>query len=264
MNTQVKGFLDRYIDWLRSACSESDQGDGWFALSFPFLDRHNDYLEVYARESGDGFLITDDGRTIRDLKHSGIDLTTAGKRRAIAESILSGFGLDPGLIANGKIKAVAEEEEFPAKLQGVLAAMLGIDSLAHTSPPNVVALFKDHVADWFSAIGARAAKAPPLVGRSSVVHNFDFVVPRTKGGPPGIVQAIKSPDRIHLQSYTFSVIDTRESPSFQSGELRGAEFFAVLNDERLLKDKDYFALLDNGITTIEWSRREGHAGKFAA
>ncbi len=50
----------------------------------PFLDRHNDALQIYARRENGGFLLTDDSYTVHDLQASGCALNT-DKRRDLSE-----------------------------------------------------------------------------------------------------------------------------------------------------------------------------------
>ncbi len=131
MNTETKGLVETYLAWLRERSSEREIEGGWHELTLPFLDRHNDHLLVYVRRGHDGLLITDEGRTIGDLKRVGCDLKASPKRRAIAEGILRGLGLDPDLLDQGEIKTAAVDGEFPGRLHRMLMSMLAIDGLAH-------------------------------------------------------------------------------------------------------------------------------------
>ena len=61
-------------------------------LTTPFLDRHNDHIQVYAERHGDDIVLSDDGYVLADLRTSGLELTTA-KRKAVLDSTLNGFGV---------------------------------------------------------------------------------------------------------------------------------------------------------------------------
>ena len=50
----------------------------------PYLDRHNDQLQIYATKTNGHFALTDDGYIIQDLQSSGCDLKTE-RRRTLSE-----------------------------------------------------------------------------------------------------------------------------------------------------------------------------------
>ena len=61
-------------------------------ITTPYLDRHNDCLQIYAGKIGEGFILTDDGYVLDDLAQAGVD-ATSGKRRLLLEETLNGFGV---------------------------------------------------------------------------------------------------------------------------------------------------------------------------
>jgi hypothetical protein len=67
MTSETKSLVDRYIDWLREKSSEEDLEGDWKLLTIPFLDRHNDALQVFVGPGHEGLRITDEGRIIRRL-----------------------------------------------------------------------------------------------------------------------------------------------------------------------------------------------------
>jgi len=42
---EIEGLLERYAEWIGEHASLR-QVDGWVQVTLPFLDRHNDYLQV--------------------------------------------------------------------------------------------------------------------------------------------------------------------------------------------------------------------------
>lgn len=148
MASESKSLVDRYIDWLREKTSEEDLEGDWKLLTVPFLDRHNDSLQVFVGPGRDGLRITDEGRTIRDLRQAGCDLKPASRRREIAEEILRGLGLEPDILKDGIIKTTAVNGEFASKLHRTLLSMLAIDGLANLSSQNVATRFKEDVEGW--------------------------------------------------------------------------------------------------------------------
>jgi len=257
MNTETNGLVERYVQWLREKSSERELDGGWKALTLPFLDHHNDHLEVYVRQESDGLRITDDGRIARDLKQIGCDLKVRTKRRAIAEKILKGLGFTPDLLDKGELTKTAVNGDFPQELHSILSSMLALDGLANTAQSSVVVPFKEEVANWFKSAGVHAEADARFVGHSGVSHEFDFQIPQTKIKRAKVVHSIAVPDRVHIQSFTYSVIDIRD-------ELNGnsPEFYAFINDNVLKGKKQYLALLSHDIEPMWWSRRDEYLGKL--
>ena len=48
MIEEVQVLLDRYVAWLKDK-STLRQIDDWVQITTPYLDRHNDYLQIYAK-----------------------------------------------------------------------------------------------------------------------------------------------------------------------------------------------------------------------
>lgn len=257
MAIDTKNLVDAYLGWLRDNATERDLDGGWKEITFPYLDRHNDFLRIFARLDRDGLLLTDDGKTIQDLKHSGCDLKAKTKRRGAAEKILRGMGLEPALLDDGKISTTAVNGDLPWKIHGLLMSMLAIDGLANSSSPNVATLFKEEVHDWLGDIGATIKQAV-YTGKSGAQHEFDFMVPGKGGHPDQIIQAISAPDRVHIQSFTYEVIDIREV----EGQDKLA-FYALFNDDAFPGRKQWLTLDSYGIHPLKWSNRSTIATRLA-
>ena len=67
MMNEIQDLLDAYHAWLkdRTALRRIEE---WVEITTPYLDRHNDYLQIYAKRANGGLLLTDDGYTIEDLE----------------------------------------------------------------------------------------------------------------------------------------------------------------------------------------------------
>jgi hypothetical protein len=67
MIDELSKMLDEYATWLRDKSLLRQVGHDSIVITTPYLDRHNDYIQIYARRSGGSFLLTDGGDTIADL-----------------------------------------------------------------------------------------------------------------------------------------------------------------------------------------------------
>src|SRR5258705_7811493 len=92
MIDEVRGLLDKYAQWLRDKSILREVNDQYVEITTPYLDRHNDYTQIYVRKDDSGFVLTDGGDTIQDLRASGCDLETS-KRRELLGAALNGFGV---------------------------------------------------------------------------------------------------------------------------------------------------------------------------
>ncbi|OYV12186.1 MAG: hypothetical protein CG440_1691, partial [Methanosaeta sp. NSM2] len=54
---EIISLMDQYIEWLRGKTSLR-QVDDWIEITTPYLDRHNDYLQIYARRNNGSYVLT--------------------------------------------------------------------------------------------------------------------------------------------------------------------------------------------------------------
>ena len=74
--TVIQRLLDQYVAWKKDK-PVLREVNGWTEITTPYLDRHNDYLQIYARREDNNFVLTDDGYVIEDLQQSGCTLELA-------------------------------------------------------------------------------------------------------------------------------------------------------------------------------------------
>jgi len=56
----IQPWIDKYVAWLKDKTSLRQLED-WIEITTPYLDRHNDHLQIYAKRLNGGYLLTDDG-----------------------------------------------------------------------------------------------------------------------------------------------------------------------------------------------------------
>ncbi len=83
--------MNQYWTWLREQ-TRLREIDEWIEITTPYLDRHNDYLQIYVKRSDGGFVLTDDGYVLEDLEQSGCKIDS-DKRQALLKMTLNGFGI---------------------------------------------------------------------------------------------------------------------------------------------------------------------------
>src|SRR5438093_11227809 len=108
---ECQRLISDYLRWLKEGLEVSELEGGGCKIATPFLDRHNDEIEIYVERRNGGLLLTDDGYTLSDLEASGMTLST-GKRKAHLQTILNGFGVQ---LQGDELQAHASPHDFPQK-----------------------------------------------------------------------------------------------------------------------------------------------------
>ncbi|MCY2924052.1 MAG: DUF1828 domain-containing protein [Planctomycetota bacterium] len=184
MIDEIQELLDRYVAWLRDKTSLRLLSDNWVEITTTYLDRHNDYLQIYARKHNGGFVLTDDGYTIEDLKQNGCKLDSP-KRQDLLRMTLAGFGIQND---EGSLGVSASGENFALRKHNLVQAMLAVNDLFFLAVPMVASLFYEDVVSWMDATEIRYTPNVKFTGKSGYDHLFDFVIPKSSKRPERGVQ----------------------------------------------------------------------------
>jgi len=122
MTKSCKNLVNAYIEWLRQNISIKEI-NGIYEITTPFLDRHNDHLQIYVKKSDGGLILTDNGQTITNLRLSGFEFTP--EKRQILNSNLKSFGIQ---LIDEELVAKTTPEDFPQKKHNLIQAILYISS----------------------------------------------------------------------------------------------------------------------------------------
>ncbi len=193
-----------------------------------------------------GYVLTDDGYIIDDLRNAGCEITTP-KRRQILEAVLNGFGVR---MSGESLEIEATQKTFSLRKHNLIQAMLAVGDLFYLAQPSVAAVFSEDVSDWLRREDIRYTPNVRFSGRSGLDHHFHFVIPASQRQPERIVQAINHPDRNSAEIVAFAWMDTRDTrPS-------GSTAFAVLNDRQRRTPTDILdALQRYEVEPLLWSQR---------
>ena len=251
---KTENLVDQYYAWLKSKTSWREI-NGWTEITTPYLDRHNDYLQIYLRQNGDEWELTDDGETLTDLVQSGCELDTP-RRKALLQATLNGFGVQ---LADGAIAVKAKQESFALRKHNLIQAILAVNDLFYLARASVESFFFEDVALWLDESDIRYTQRVKFSGKTGYDHLFDFVVPKSKREPERILRAVNNPVKDQANSVILSWVDTKETrPS-------GSVAFAILNDrERPISDGVVTALRSYDIMPLPWSKRDEFKERLAA
>jgi hypothetical protein len=252
---EIQKLLDDYRVWLKDKMTLREVNGSWVEITTPYIDRHNDALQIYARRENGGFVLTDDSYIIHDLESSGCSLNTA-KRQDLLKMTLNGFGVK---LNNEALEIHASPENFPARKHNLVQAMLAVNDLFYLAKPMVESLFYEDVIAWLDANDVRYTPKVKFTGTSGYDHLFDFVIPKSRRQPERIVQAINRPTRDTAESFMHGWSDTREVRPHDS------KAYAVLNDiEQPIAGSVIDALRNYAIQPVPWSQRDEVVAELAA
>lgn len=254
---ECQKLIDSYVDWLRRGLSVEQIGDAC-ELTTPFLDRHNDHLQVYAVRKNGNIELSDDGYTLADLKTGGLELTSQ-RRKSLLQSILGGLGVQTDGIS---IKVEASPENLGKRMHSLVQAMLAINDMFMIAQPRVATFFFEDVRDYLDRHQVRYSERVKLAGKSGFDHAIDFLIPPSPKRPERIVQAISAPKKENIFAYLWSLEDTRRA---RASERQEPEAYAFLNDQEQAVGGDLIeALQAYQVTPAPWSDREKYAEPLSA
>lgn len=253
---EIEKLLNDYRAWLKDKTTLREVNSEWVEITTPYLDRHNDALQIYARAENGGYVLTDDSYTIHDLEASGCNLNTE-KRQDLLKMTLNGFGVRMNSEA---LEVHASPETFPARKHNLIQAILAVNDLFYLAKPVVESLFFEDVITWLEANEIRYTPKLKFTGTSGFDHLFDFVIPRSpRKQPERIVQAINRPTRDNAEAFIYAWSDTREVRPPES------KAYAVLNDvEQSISGGVLDAFRNYQIHPVPWSTRGEVVTELAA
>ncbi len=246
MNAELEALMEQYWSWLKEQTEFRQIGE-WIEITTPYVDRHNDYLQIYVGKFGDNWVLTDDGYIIRDLEISGCELKSK-KRQDFLKIILNGFGVR---LEEDSLIVHCNNQNFPIKKHNLLQAMIAVNDMFYLASSTIKSLFFEDVAAWLKLSDVRFIDKVKFTGKSSLEQQFDFVIPASPEAPERFLQAINYPSRQQAKNFAFAWIDTRETRNSQS------RAYAVLNDSlHCPKSEVIDAFQEYEIKPVLWSQRE--------
>ncbi len=251
---ECEDLITTYISWLRQKITVQDI-KGFCEITTPFIDRHNDCIQIYVKKSNSGLILTDDGYTIKDLRLSGCEFTTE-KRKKTFQTILNGFGVN---LQGDELTVESQANNFPQKKHNLIQAILSVNDLFVMAAPMVASLFREDVEKFLKLNEVRFTPDVKFTGKSGYDHLFDFVIPASKIKPERILRAINHPNRQNVINLVFSWNDTKEVRAPDSTA------YGILNDtEQVVPPDIHGALKQYGVKSISWSERQEFLEELAA
>lgn len=256
MSMECEKIINSYIKWIKDNTLIRTVKEGAICnITTPFLDRHNDHLEIYVKKSNSSLILTDDGHTIADLKMSGFQLNSP-KREKIFKTVLNGFGVKAG--ENDELYVEANIGNVGQKKHYLLQAIITVNDMYTLSQENVYSLFKEEVERYFKSNEIIYSKDIKIGGKTGFDHNIDFLIPASKNKSERLIRALNAPKKDSVMAAIFSFGDIAAIREQESAD------YVIYNDEDNSKvSQDAIAALFNyGIKSIPWSKKEQYKEEF--
>lgn len=245
---------EKYISWLEDEITVNKVNE-YLEITSPFLDRYNDYLQVYAKLKNDNeIILTDDSYIINNLEISGIDMKSS-KRKQLLQSFLNKYSVkleDNALVIKSNI------DDFPQKILFLMQAMLNVDDMFMLSQNKVASLFLEDVKNFLDNKEVFYSRDVNFIGKSGFVYSYEYLIQRTKDKPERLCKVINNPNKQNFQSTMFMWNDTKETRDNSS------QLIVFLNDENRIDMNIIEGFKNYNVYTIPWSEREKHLKRLTA
>jgi len=243
----IQKMINDYTAWLRAEITTAAFGE-YTELTTPYLDRFNDYMQIYVKQNTDGTIaLTDDGYIIGSLISSGMTFKKGSNRQKMLDRIATNYGVS----INGEdITTTATANNFPQKKHMMVQAMLAVDDLYVVSAEGVKDLFLEDVETYFNANEIYFSKDFSLVGKTGTIYTYDFHLQRTKEKPERFCRGINKLNLSKRDLTLFNWMDTQE----KRGDL--SELIVLYNDNNAVSDDVLVGFHNYGIKTVPFSNRQ--------
>lgn len=239
---------EKYISWLEDEISVNKVGE-YLEITSPFLDRYNDYLQVYAKIQNDNeIIITDDSYTINNLKMSGIDINSI-KRKQLLTTFINKYRID---LKDDELLVKTDIDDFPRKILFLMQAMLNIDDMFMLSQNKIASIFLDDVTKFLDEKEIFYSKDVNFIGKSGFLYSYEYLIQRSKTQPERLCKVINNPNKQNFQNTIFMWNDTKETRNNDS------KLIVFLNDENKIDSNVMDGFKNYNVDTIPWSRKNDY------
>lgn len=245
---ECNNIIEEYLKWIKDNTIVKTIEEGKVcSISTPFLDRHNDHLDIYIINKDGKFILTDDSYTISDLKMSGFEINTP-KRENILKTTLSGFGVK---YKDDELFVEADKNNIGQKKHALLQSMIAVNDMFNLAQETIYSLFKEDVELYLRTNNIVFTKDLKISGRSGFDHNIDFLVPSSKIQPERLIKAVNNPKKDTILSAIMAFNDIQE---IRSNETKN---YVLYNDvEKNVSNEIISALENYEVNYIPWSQKE--------
>ena len=248
--------VDNYLKWLKDNMMQTEIKPGLCEITTPFLDRHNDYTQIYVKDTHDGlFKVSDGGYTLSDLSMCGMEFNTPKKKMLLQQSLNRlGIKLDEKY---GILYAMCSKSELPSVQHRMIQGMLDINDMFCLSSSNIKSLFFEEVKLFFDSHEIYYSEGMSVMGKSGFSHSYNFVLQRNKENPQRFIKLMNTVNRNNAERIIFSWGDTKEARG------NDEKLIVLINDYQKVTDSVIAGFRQYDIDPLLWSQRGENIKIFA-
>jgi hypothetical protein len=200
-------LVESYLAWLKENIKSKDIENGYH-FTLPFLDNHNDHIEIYAiKTSQSEITLTDGGYIINDLEMCGVSFTSPARKNILEQILLSyGVKLDS---SDSSIYIKTDIQNLPKKKHSLVQCILAVSDLYVLAKESVQNFFFDDVMAKFKENSVPASPKVTINGKSGYPNNIDILVPTGVGEI--LIKTISNPKKDRVTSTLFAYNDIRQT-----------------------------------------------------
>jgi hypothetical protein len=246
----IDQLINDYYRFLKQKTIVTEnQINDWIQISTPFTDVFNDAIDIYAKKIKDKITLSDDGKTLKNLELSGIEISRSQNRKDILDRILLNYGI---LLNNQELVVEANESNFPQKKLNLMSAISEVNDLYIIAKHTVASLFREDVKSYLDE--NELVYTPYFISKGStgLEFTFDFQIAYKK--TELLIKAFNSVNKLNLPHFLFTWDDVKQVRERQS-EKKVIGLAIINNQDREVKAEYLEALSNRGAEFILWSDR---------
>lgn len=242
-------FKNSYIKWLYENIDEYKISTNVFRLTLPYLDRNNDCVEIFIKIDGETYTLTDDGETIDELELSNFNIFSSQRRIDIFNQILKSHGVSKS--DKNELYVTCRKEELPQKKHMLSQCMVKVSDLFFTSRNNVQSLFLEDVQSYLDNEEIRYTPNISFPGKSGLITNYDFVIPKSRNAPERILKVVNHIDQMQTNNILFLWDDTK-----QERDANSTLYVFMQDKERKISFNIVTSMKNYNVKPVKWSERQ--------
>lgn len=246
----IDNYLDEFYKFLKEKTIVKElPSSEWVEISTPFTDVFNDSIEIYVKRSNGKVVLSDDGKTMKNLELSGIEISRSEKRKEILDKILMNYGVR---IENNEFITEATEKNFAQKKLNIISAISESNDLYILSKHTVSSIFREDVKQYLD--DNEIIYTPHFISKGStgLEFTFDFQIAYKKSEI--LIKAFNRINKMNLPHFLFTWEDVKQVRERQT-EKNVVGLAIINNEEHDVKDELLEALENKNAETILWTER---------
>lgn len=248
--TWVDELVENYFRFLkqRTVVQEAASGE-WVEISTPFIDAFNDTIDIYAKKNDGKIILSDDGKTLKNLELSGVEISRSHQRKEMLERVLLTYGVK---LDNDEFVIEATETTFPQRKLNLISAISEANDLYVLAKHTVASLFIEDVRQFLDE--QQLVYTPYFISKGSTGLEFTFDFQIASRQSELLIKAFNSVNKLNLPYFLFTWDDVRQVRERQTSK-KVTGLAVINNSDREVGGEYLEALQSRGARYILWTER---------